>query len=703
MNPRTALRDGYLRIDARSLGLFRLAMGVVLVGDLFRRARWLKELYTNDGVLPNHNHLFILGEGARVWSVLHAFTTVGEVQTAFAFILFFYACFLAGWHTRAFHVVALICLVSLGARNVLLSNAGDHLAVALLGFTAFLPLGSRFSLDSLGASLAARDEKGPPALNDPRRPAPSAVDAARTPGWTPTSLAAFATLAQIASVYLVMGLVQRRAGVWRDGSALYYALNVERWISGAGAAARGVLGAGALSAWTRAFHLSELAIPLLVFAPFAWRLTRGVAVGLVLFTGLTLGIFFSFGLFGWTLAASAALLVPGATWDRFEQHRVARRARTVIYDVDCGFCLWVCRVLRRLDLRQNLTFQGNDDLAGLNVRDATGSVHRAELPGAVTEELVASSVVVVGPGGEVHTRAHAAAQIVQALPLGGCVAWAMTLPGVVDLLHHAYDFVAARRQRISLAMGKAACGIDTPREAAEELPPPDPPRPPPSTRLRRGVVALARELTVAVVFAAALAETTHANALRWTLPQPSWLAAVAAWPRMLARWDVLAAPPPWDEVMVVDAQTRAGKGLDLLTGKPPDLDPGAMRGTGLGQLWNDYLDRIHQREWADYQRAFRDYLNRGGPFWEPKSEDDQIAGYDGLWIKQPIPPPGQPRATGLAGHDRFMVQAKGGLLTDKAFGPRILPVLRPQITGSAGGTPQTSGPAGGPPQTPGPR
>ena len=380
MNARTALRDGYLRIDARSLGLFRVAMGLVLVGDLFRRARWIKDFYTNDGVLPNHNHLFNLGEGARVWSVLHAFSTVGEAQTAFVFILFFYACFLVGWRSRAFQVVALLCLVSLGARNVLLENAGDHLAVALLAFTAFLPLGSRFSLDSLLASLAARDEKGPPALNDRRPPDPAAVDAARVPGWTPTSLAAFATLAQIALVYLVMGLVQRRAGVWREGSALHYALNVERWVSGAGAAARGFLGPGALSAWTRAFHLSELAVPVLLAVPFARRLTRGVAVGLVLFTGLTLGVFFSFGLLGWTLCASAALLVPSETWDLVEQHRNPRRARTVMYDVDCGVCLWISRLLRRLDLRGDLTFQGNDDLAGLNLRDATGAVHRAELP-----------------------------------------------------------------------------------------------------------------------------------------------------------------------------------------------------------------------------------------------------------------------------------------------------------------------------------
>ena len=55
-----ALKDHYLRIDARSLGLFRVLFGLVLIGDLLRRWVWLRDFYSNEGVLPNHNHLFNL-------------------------------------------------------------------------------------------------------------------------------------------------------------------------------------------------------------------------------------------------------------------------------------------------------------------------------------------------------------------------------------------------------------------------------------------------------------------------------------------------------------------------------------------------------------------------------------------------------------------------------------------------------------------
>jgi predicted DCC family thiol-disulfide oxidoreductase YuxK len=681
MNLPKALRDHFLRIDARSLGLFRLAMGVVLFYDLLRRARYLRDFYSNDGVLPNHSHLFnVLGmhEPERVWSVLHAFSSVGENQTAFCFILFFYACFFIGFHTRAFHVVSLACLVSLDARNILLEGPGSFAAIALLAFTAFLPLGSRFSYDSLRASMDARDEKDARALNDRRRPPPEAVQAARAPGWTPTSFAALAVLVQIGVIYGAMAL-QQKGDAWRDGSALYYALNAERLTSAAGAWARGFLGAGALAAWTRAFRLAELGVPVLLLVPAGFRFTRGVAVGLVLFTGLTLGVFFSFGLLGWTLVASAALLIPPGTWDRVEDHARPSRARTVIYDVDCGVCLWIARLLARLDLRGDLTFQGNDDLEGLSARSATGTIERRALPAEVTADLVGGTVVVVDPKGRVYTRARAVAEAVQALPLGWLVAWAMKLPGIVHLLGLAYDAVATRRQRISVAMGKAACGIDDrpPPEAegsSAAAAAPDLSPPAPATRLARGGVGLGRELAVAVLLAAALAQTTRVNDLPWKLPQPGWLSAVSAWPRMLERWDVLAAPPVEDEVVVLDAQTRAGRSIDPLTGKEPEWNPGAMAGTGLGQLWNDYLYQIHLRDRAEFQKSFRDYAGKGGPGWQEKTGDDQIVGLDAYWIKQPIPPPGQPRAEALSARDKMFTQSRGG----RSSNPKSPPILRPE-------------------------
>ncbi len=675
MNVAKALRDHFLRIDGRSLGLFRLSFGTVLLGDLFRRWVYAKEFYSNDGVLPNHNHLFNLRDKENVWSLLHSISSPGEADFAFCVILFTYACFLLGWRTRAAQIASLVCLVSLTGRNILLENSGNYVAIALLAFTCFLPLGSRFSLDSLSASLASRDEKSARELNDRRRPDADAIDAARLPGWSPASLAGLAVLGQIAVIYLVAAL-QQKGALWEDGTALHYALNSERWVSALGASARTALPAGLLAAWTRVFHAAEWAIPVLVFLPVAPRVTRGLAILLVVFHALTLGLFFSLGLYAWSLLAAAPLLVPREAWDAVAEHPAARLARTVIYDADCGVCLWLSRVLVRLDLRGNLTFQGNDDLEALSRRKGD-TIARDPLPAEITPELVAGTVVVVDPQGRVATRAHAVASVLQALPLGWTVAWILRLPGVVHLLGALYDFIAARRQRLSVAMGKEACGVPSLEAHAdpEALRPDLAPPVAPSTRLRRGLQGILRDLAVAVVFAAMLSQTAHENDLGWKLPRPGWLAGVATWPRMMARWDVLASPPMEDEVMVIDGQTKSGKSLDPLTGREPEWNPGAMRGTGLGQLWNDYLHRVHEPRWFDFQRAFRDYITKAGPKLPDPPGDSQLTGLDAYWVKQPIPRPGEPRVDAVSAREKIFTQSRGG----RGGLEKALPLLRPEL------------------------
>ncbi|MEO7330787.1 MAG: DCC1-like thiol-disulfide oxidoreductase family protein [Minicystis sp.] len=672
MNVGKALRDHYLRIDARSLGLFRIAFALVLLGDLCARARWLKELYSNEGVLPNHNHLFNLRNTGQVWSLLHSFSSPGENAFAFVLIACAYLLFLVGWNTRVFHALSLLALVSLTARNILLENAGNYAAIALLFFTLFLPTGSRFSLDALRASLAARDEKRAKELNDRARPSESTVEQLRSPGWSPVSLAAFGTLAQLALIHLATALQQ--TGSWKDGTALHYALNSERWVSGAGLFLRGQSPA-LLSALTHLLYAAGWAIPLLIFVPFVARWTRGLAIALGLIHGLTLGLFFTFGLYGWTLAAATALLVPTETWERFERTPRASRRRTVIYDTDCGVCLWICRLLLRLDLRGHLTFQGNDDVEKVLRRNDKGKIEAADAPKELTAELVLGTVVVVDGAGRVTTKSHAVSQAIQALPLGFLVAPLMRLPGLSHLLDKLYDAIATRRQNLSLLMGKEACGIPLPPEEADKRA-----RAavtvPPSTRTRRFFMGGLRELAALVLIASALAQTTKVNALPFRVPQGGVLAAVAAWPRMMARWDVLTPEPPReDEVYVVDAQTRGGKSVDTLTGKEPIFDPGAMRGQGLGQLWNDYLTRSTQKEWVDFQKAFRDYLAKTGPRWDDKQGDEQVIGLDAYWIKQTIPPPGAERSADSITKEKLFTHSRGGRLNLE----KAIPILRPDL------------------------
>lgn len=672
-----ALRDHYLRIDARSLGLFRLSFGALLILDLFRRWRWIREFYSNEGVLPNHNHLFNLRETGQVWSVYHAFSTAGENHLAFAVTLLFYIAFFIGWKTRAFHALSLACLVSLTARNILLENAGSYAAIAVLAFTLFLPCGSRFSVDSLRASLKLRDEKTASDLNHRPTPSEDVITALHLPGWTPTSLAALAVLVQIAVIYLCLAL-QHDGAPWRDGSAMHYALHVNRFASGIGTAAGTALPPAALRALTYLLYVAEWAIPVLIFLPVIRRAARVSAFVLMVIYGLVFGLFFSFGLFGWTLVAAAPLVLSSESWEAIARSWNPRRARTVVYDADCGICLLISRTLKRMDLRGHLTFQGNDDLESLLVARPGRIIVKAELPKELTPELVLTTVVAVDQEGRVFTRSRALAETLQALPLGWAVAWVFRMPGISSLADALYNKVVVHRHEISAMLGLGACGITPPsvrkaeEDASFEVAP--------STRVRRGITGGLREIAVLAVFAAMLAQTGQANHLpqALTLPQGKALQAIAAWPRMLAKWDILTpAPPLEDGAYVVDGQTKGGRSIDPLTGRVPVFDPDAEH-VKLGQLWNDYLDRIRQKEWSAFQKSFRDYLAKGGPSLRGEPPENQLTGYDAYWITSPSPPPGGARPAGEPQREKLFTHSRGGRLGLDKFSPVLRPDARRQ-------------------------
>ncbi|AKT36250.1 DCC1-like thiol-disulfide oxidoreductase family protein [Chondromyces crocatus] len=714
------LRDHFARIDARSLGLFRVVMGLVLIGDLFGRLRWGREFYSNEGVLPNHNHLFNLRGKQEVFSVFHAFSTQGEGLLSLWLTLLVYLGFLLGWHTRVFHVLSLALFVSLTSRNLLAEGVGSYAAIALLFFTVFLPCGSRFSLDGLKASMALRDEQSAADLNDRRCYPRSVVDAVRLPGWSPVSVAALGVLVQIGVIYACSWL-QKSGAAWQDGSALHYALHDDLRVSGIGAWLRGALGSGPLTGWTFALRYAEIAIPVLLLVPFAFRWTRLAAAGLMVFHGLSLVLLFQLGLYGGALVAAAMLVVPEAAWDRFENTPQPARMRTVIYDADCGVCLWLARVLRRLDLRGHVTFQGNDDRRGLLVRRTpSGPVKSAPLPAAITEELVDRTIVVVDPAGKIFVRSRAIVEILRVLPLGW-LALPLALPGVSHLLDGLYDAVASRRHRISVLMGKTACGIRGPvtgasvdddadevkgeqtsaqGEVAEDVEGaaatrddeargetesndeatagpakskprarpllPAAPEVSPARRTARHVAGAGRELGAALVLAAMVAQTVKENPVPEALaevPQGPMLAAIASWSRMMGRWDLMAPEPlRSDEVMVIDAQMRNGESLDLFTGVAPEVDLSARPPLVLGPLWGEYLHRVRRPEYLEYQRAFRDYLGKGGPLRGRIPSEMIVAGVDAYWVAQPIAPPGETKVeTGT--REKLFSHGKGGLGT----------------------------------------
>src|SRR5262249_20278543 len=116
------LRDRWFAVDPRSMGLFRIFFGLVILFDLLRRVPVMVAFYTNDGVLTNHFSLF--RPNGR-FSIYHMFSTPQEVAVAFLLTALVYVMYILGWHTKLFQILAFICVTSLHSRNVMLENGGD--------------------------------------------------------------------------------------------------------------------------------------------------------------------------------------------------------------------------------------------------------------------------------------------------------------------------------------------------------------------------------------------------------------------------------------------------------------------------------------------------------------------------------------------------------------------------------------------------
>jgi hypothetical protein len=285
--------DAYLTVDARSLAAGRVVLATVLLIDLGRRVPVLRDLYSNDGVLPNHTVLW-RPPWPQLFSVLFSASHVAEAAAVFAFAGVCFLCLLVGWKTRTFQVLSFVMATSLHNRILFVENSGSVALGAVLLWTAFLPLGRRFSLDAL-------------LLGERREPAPRVV-----------SLAVLGLLLQLSVIY-GFNFLHKSGATWREGTAVHYMLFQERIVTRLGVWVRQQLPFAVTKSLTYGTLFIEAAAPCLILAPVFRRWTRLVAV--VLLVGLHGGIALlaNLGIFSAAMFTFLPFLVEGVHWDWLER------------------------------------------------------------------------------------------------------------------------------------------------------------------------------------------------------------------------------------------------------------------------------------------------------------------------------------------------------------------------------------------------
>ena len=632
--------EKYLTIDARSVALGRIAVSIILLIDLVRRIPVLDLFYTNDGLLPNHT---LLWRPPTQWMFSFFFLASlrEEAILGFLFCGFVYLALLVGWRTTLMRFLAPICLISLHARVTLVENGGDWMLCELIVWSAFLPLGRRFSVDAVRASLRCRRETTAAELADraamraTARPDDSLVDPSADVNRVVT-LAAFTILLQLAISYF-FNAIQKGGETWRHGTAVHYVLYQNRMVTWFGVWMRGVMTPTLSRALSYAALATESVLPVLILSPF-WRTwTRRAAVLAII--GLHIGFqtFINLGVFSWTMMGYTPFLLTASEWTLFA--RVAARSRrrlTLYFDAGCGVCFQITRVLARLDVLERIRFVSSAEIP-------------AEASGDFSADLLDRTIVVVDETGRRTTRADAVAQLLRALPLGVLWFWPLRVPGLRALANVGYDLFSRRRQTVSYWLGFAACGV--PGAAAPPVATVAAASRPPVLAWMGRMVAILREGFVLAMLITIVNEALFINQVVpkfLKFDEPGWVKRLVAYPRFIQAWSMFASDAPMsDESVVVEAITAEGRHVD-----PYSQVAGRIPYPGVAEipsrLDNDsfffnYSVRIPDQ--GVYHQAFLEWILRypirtGHP-------GDRIVRFDAYKIENDSPPPGEtsPRNT----------------------------------------------------------
>ncbi|HEX4622728.1 MAG TPA: HTTM domain-containing protein, partial [Myxococcaceae bacterium] len=198
-------------LDARSLAVCRIGVGLLLLVDLAQRASDLRAFYTDEGVLPRS--AYQLSQWDFAWSAHRLAGSAGFEAALFAIAAVFALALLVGYRTCWATLGSWLLAVSLHGRNPLLRDGQDDLMRVLLFWALFLPWGAVASLDARAG----------------RRSHPLQTAGASVAAW-----GALGFVLQLCVVYWVSGLGKLLSPWWRSGDGIFYAMHVGRYQTGLG-------------------------------------------------------------------------------------------------------------------------------------------------------------------------------------------------------------------------------------------------------------------------------------------------------------------------------------------------------------------------------------------------------------------------------------------------------------------------------------
>jgi vitamin K-dependent gamma-carboxylase-like protein len=274
--------------DVAPVALFRIVFGVLVVNWFWQLLPDLTPFFSDEGMLPRASQVEFFG---RFFTLLNAAGETWQVAIFWVVALLAAAALAIGFHSRTASFVTFVALASFSLRDPLMGDASDQvfrMSAFWLGFTA---AGDRWSVD---AWLRARRGDPPTGF-----------------GW---ALPIRILELQFAWIYLATGLEKMGGGLWRDGLAVYYSLQVDHTFARPwGAPIARLVDLTRLA--TTLTLVTELAYLPLAFVPYLRRLGRLIAVLMAAGLQLSIVLFMNVGNFPLVMLAGLIPFIP-APWIR---------------------------------------------------------------------------------------------------------------------------------------------------------------------------------------------------------------------------------------------------------------------------------------------------------------------------------------------------------------------------------------------------
>ena len=135
-----------VRIDTRTLAVFRVFVGLLILADLVLRSRNFTYFYTDEGVMPRSLATAVSSEA---FSFYHYTTDTTVIAALFVLQGLIAVQLIVGYKTRIATILSFLFVVSLDHHNPFVTSYADVLFRMLLFWAIFLPLGERWSIDAV--------------------------------------------------------------------------------------------------------------------------------------------------------------------------------------------------------------------------------------------------------------------------------------------------------------------------------------------------------------------------------------------------------------------------------------------------------------------------------------------------------------------------------------------------------------------------